>query len=178
MINQIKISQNHNNGKKPVVNTAKLARGGYFNSTSGQDVFCKTCDSKSITFKGLTKELSNHLYSTRDQVLSIVDRFKAKNNGLVGSMPHTWIQKIPQANKNESIKEVYSVFASVAKLLGDNSSKTKEAGELLANILRKSGIISEKDCLNLEFINYGSFGSAYLLEIPVEGNLERYVLKI
>lgn len=178
MINQIKISQNLNNGKKPVVNTVKLPYGGSFNSTLGQDVFCKAYDPKSITFKGLTKELSNHLYSTRDQVLSIVDKFKSKNNGLAGSMPHAWIQKIPQTNKNRAIKEVYSAFASAAEVLCNNSSKTKEAGEILANILRKSGIIRENDCLNLEFINYGSFGSAYLLEIPVEGNLERYVLKI
>lgn len=178
MINQIKISHNINNGKKPVVNTVKSSCESSFNSLLGQDVFCKTYDPKWITFKGLTKELSNNLYSTRDQVLSVVDKFKAKNKGLAGNMPPTWIQKISQTNKNEFIKEVYSAFAGVAEVLGSNSSQTTEAGEILSNALKKAGIINKNDIVSLEFINYGSFGLGYLLEIPVNGNFERYVLKI
>lgn len=178
MINTKIISLNPKSDRKPVNNISNPSYRGDFKSVLRQDVFCNAGLTKPIPFKGLTRELSNHLYNTRDQILDVVDKFMTTNKGMAGSMPQTWIQKIPHTNRNRSVKDVYAAFAKVVDLLKDQGSKTSEASEILSNSFSKAGIISKNDRLNLEFINYGSFGLAYLLEIPVNGKVERYVLKM
>lgn len=178
MLNINRISELTINNKKPVCKTGEYNVSNPFKNILPQDTFIKVNEPKAVFFKGLTRDLSNNLYKTREQVMQVVDKYLAKNKGIAGSMPDTWIKKIPEATRSKAIKEVYSKFAEAVDVLNNNGVKTQEASKILTTALVKASIMKANDTVNLEFINYGSFGTGYLLEVPVNDVIERYVLKI
>jgi len=74
-------------------------------------------------FEGLTKKLSCQIFEKPEEIKKMVDKY-TETDGVVGNLPHEWIQKIPEKNRGEVIKQLYKdLKATVINSRNPNSRK-------------------------------------------------------
>lgn len=129
------------------------------------------------SFTGLTRYFSSACRSAEELVTA--ENKYPKNQGVIGSIPFEWVQKIPKELRKERIKELYSSFKEAVDQLHINMASIKTAKNILADAMQKAGIINSADKLNFDLLSKeGRFGIAYSLKVNLfEKETKHYVLK-
>lgn len=132
---------------------------------------------QSVNFKGLTRYFSNGFH-TADELINAMEKYP-KSNGIVGSLPREWVQKIQKEERTEKIKLLYSAFEQSIKDLIFNTQNTRSAEKTLNEAFKSLGIIKQKQNISLSLLSKeGSFGDIYRLDIPISSQVEKhYVIK-
>lgn len=137
--------------------------------------FCPQAQQQSFT--GLTRYFSSACRSAEELVNA--EKKYPNNQGVIGSIPSEWVQKIPKELRKERIKELYSSFKTIVDELSLNTNRTKIAKNILAEAMQKAGIIDNVDKINFDLLSQeGRFGATYSLKINLsEKETKNYVLK-
>lgn len=139
---------------------------------------------KNVGFQGLNRYLSKHFIeagiskvtgkpiTAEEAALEAIEKYP-KSRRFVGNLPPEWIDKIPKANRRETVQQIQDLFAELA----GNLFIEKKNKKFFKNINYKDFPKKLKRILglntNIEFIDAGEVGKAYKLEI---GN-NKYVFK-
>lgn len=153
-------------------------------------------NSNNPNFSGLTSQLKRRPYAKATEILEEVEKY-SKSNGIAGSLPHSWIEKLPLANRKEKIKDIYTEFGKAMaviekgldwQMLGWDYDIAKDSGmvikpeqknidaakEIITSVLEKHGIVSGEEKVGMENIEEGVYGSVQKLTV----NGEEFSLKI
>ncbi|OGI04816.1 MAG: hypothetical protein A2Y25_04315 [Candidatus Melainabacteria bacterium GWF2_37_15] len=123
----------------------------------------------SLSFTGLSRNLGKRAYFDRKEMEEwegkITDKVEKRNTpyAIVGSIPHEWVQKIPEANREVVIKELYTNLGEIFSDLRENKN-VELASTKLNSALHKANILSEKENVSLHSFGSGRYGTAFILD--------------
>lgn len=147
--------------------------------------------SNNPNFCGLSRQLKRRPYADASDILDKVIKYP-KANGIAGNLPHSWIDRLPLANRGEKIKEIYQEVGNAIATIemgmdwkyykrADSGLVTRpeqktidKARETIASVLKKHKIISDEEKVQLETIGVGTYGCAQKLTV----NYEDFSLKV
>jgi len=147
---------------------------------SRKDKFVKNSN---IGFEGLTSNLGKRAYSDEESIITEIENYPYAN-GIVGSLPSEWIEKIPQKERKDKIKTLYAELGQIfsdLKLQGRfKENNIEKASNEINKVLHDSGILFENQRVNLEKIGVGKFGTVYLLKenFDKDKKYSKYVIKL
>lgn len=118
------------------------------------------------SFKGLTAKLTKATYSKKE-VVALFKRYERKSNGIVGQLPHEWINLIPFEKRKLVIKNLFQELGEAFSLLRKNnfSERINLLEKRLNKIFKNVGILKRKQSVNLTPIGQGGFGQVYKLKL-------------
>ncbi|MEW5819825.1 MAG: hypothetical protein AB1782_06510, partial [Cyanobacteriota bacterium] len=160
------------------------------NKSLAGDVFVSTDNSikkPCITFTGLTSVLSKKAFSRlkgneHEEGLSEAVEKHSKFYGNAGCYPASWLNKIPKNNFRHHLLSINSAFIQITDILRESEFKEtnqrnddiKRASKILTNKFVSEGIIKEPECITIDRLGSGEFGTAYKFNV----NDEKFVLKV
>jgi len=137
-------------------------------------------------FSGLTSQLKRRPFPDAVDILEKVEKY-SKSNGIAGNLPHSWIEKLPLADRGERIKDIYKEFGTAITTVKNGlewwlsgcvarpeQNSVANAEKIIASVLKKHGIISDEKKVAMENIGEGTYGSVQKLTV----NGEEFALKI
>jgi len=128
---------------------------------------------KNVGFQGLNRYLSKQFIESEEIAFDALKKYP-KSRRFVGNLPSEWIAKIPKANRRETVQQIQDLFAGFSeKLYSPKSAKIQEDEKLVADFSNQLKQIL-KLYTNIEYIDSGSAGKAYKLEV----GLREYVFKV
>lgn len=124
-------------------------------------------------FKGLNKSLSKVLFE-KARSISDLSAIYSKSNGVVGKIPHEWINQISKDKKEDTIKKIYKCFRKSINQYRQFHN-IEECSNKLNQCLHNAKIIKSNENLILQRIDNGSYGTVYHLKGVFNDN---YVIKV
>jgi hypothetical protein len=163
-------------------NTEKSKRHGHIPCLdfSGKDQFSKNSN---INFKGLTTSLKKRAFSSEDSIIAEIKKYP-NSNGIVGSIPAEWIEKIPKEERKDKIKNLYTALGEIFLDLRKQGQFAEENIENTSNkinkVLHNSGILAGDQKVKLKKLQPGKFGTGYLLDenFAKDEKYGKYVIKL
>ncbi|HSA07532.1 MAG TPA: hypothetical protein P5556_10185 [Candidatus Gastranaerophilales bacterium] len=131
---------------------------------------------KNINFTGLTRDLGNKAFHYEDSIIKQVDKYP-NADGVVGSLPSEWINRIPEEQRSEKIKNLHKEFKIIVCNIRKNYNADNASNEM-NKAFHEAGILTNKQKLTLKKIDGGSFGMVYLLNICPDEKSDKYVIKV
>jgi len=143
-------------------------------------------NSSNVHFNGLSKLLSQKTFADGQKEIEamLAKKRSATSSKFVGELPHYVINKIALADRSKAIPEIMSAFQSVAKAIrgytvSDAAQRPDFANDILTNIFRKHGVLSNKESINLKYLGTGPNSKTFVLEgIQDPKNEDQYLLKV
>ncbi len=139
----------------------------------------QTCpsDNKNTSFKGLSAKLSKAAFD-KNEIMSLYKQYEQKSQGKIGRLPSQWIYSIPFEKRSKTIKHIFeTVGKTFAELLRkepcDNKAR-KQAQKIITKLFRQAGILRIWQRAKLKYIDSGSFGDVYRLDVKKES----YAVKV
>jgi len=157
------------NGILPILNTQRINTNKQISNKNAGFPAMHDC----VSFRGLNRTLSKKAYETASMVKQEGAKH-AKSKGIIGNLPHEWIQKIPKEEREVKIKELYNSFKEIIKKLRITLTQEQISKEL-NDALHKAGVINKNETLDMHYINDGERGIAFLLHGVSKDN---YLMKI
>lgn len=147
------------------------------NQSFGVKTFSSKNNADSVSFGGLTRYFSAGHRNAED-LIQAAQKW-TKNNGVIGTPPFEWVQKIPKELRKEKIKELYLTFKNVLDILNEGRYKIEESRNILNSAFKKAGIVDKTENISFELLTIsGSYGDTYNLSIPIsKDKTKHYVLK-
>lgn len=129
-----------------------------------------------VSFQGLTRYFSNGCHAPEDLIQATIKY--SKSNGVIGSLPFEWIQKIPKEERKDKIKLLYLGFQEAFENLS-NFHRTNTLEPILNEAFKKARIIKNEQNIHLDLLSdKGTFGYVYDLTVPTsENEVKHYVIK-
>lgn len=120
-----------------------------------------------VNFKGLNRSLSKKPFETTE---AIIEEWKKHQNslGIVGNLPHQWIEMIPIFQRGEIIKAFYIDFKTAVKNFRKHQNP-KTFSENLTTAFQKASIIKDNETITIERLGSGALGTGYQIK-GVAGN--------
>lgn len=129
----------------------------------------KTFQDDYINFNGLNKVLKKEIYSKK--AIKEFSHSYSRSNGIVGNLPHEWINNMPQQQRENSIKELYSrLGACINGIRHHLFNRTDEHRIQIEKILKQCKAINENTSIQMNRIGEGAYGVVY--------KINKYILKI
>lgn len=120
-------------------------------------------DSKSVSFNGATRTLRHNYFANFEEIADVFERHP-NCDGIAGSLPFSWIQRIrelPKEEKGIRIKQVYQLFRDVFNKQYPKEMNRKDLEVIshrFTEVLRNVGIIPEENQIVVKKRKvYGSF---------------------
>ncbi len=161
---------------KKAVKTTALAKPAI-----PRDVFIRrNMPAGNISFQGLTGNLGKKAYANTGEIKEEVEKYP-KSNGVAGSIPSDWVNKIPKGERREKIKQLYKDFDKAVDELRNKDFSLraqKETSVKLTAAMHEAGILSNEENINLKYLDEGDYGRVYLIESNNNEQNNRFVIKI
>lgn len=148
------------------------------NQYFGVQIYSTEKNSDSINFTGLTRYFSSANHNA-ENLVQAAEKW-TKNNGVIGTPPYEWVQKIPKELRKRKIKELYFAFKDAVDDLNIYSYNTKPSEKKLDAAFKNAGIINPSENISFTLLSYeGRFGNTYKFSVPISKNeTKHYVLKV
>ena len=127
-----------------------------------------------VNFKGLNRTIGKMAYNAHESIGKEV-RHYPQSNGIVGNLPKEWVDKIPKAFREKTIKEFYSDFKGVLSVFQKSASGQSRVESGLSSTFIKAGIIKPNERICLQNIGNGCDGVVYRLRGVSD---DKHVIKV
>ncbi|MBP3925316.1 hypothetical protein J6E39_08795 [bacterium] len=101
-------------------------------------------NTQNVKFTGATRTFRRNYFETNKEILDVFEKYP-KTNGIIGSLPHSWLQNIihlPKEERGEKIKILYKLFSESFGLV---DKEVMELSEHFTKVLRTLNVIPEKN---------------------------------
>ncbi len=108
-----------------------------------------------VHFNGLTSKLRKTNPKCMEDIRDMFIKYQ-KSDGIAGSLPSSWIERISSKSKDEkgsAIKTIYAKIREIVQNLGDNASsknELKKASKELTETMRKTGFLPKTNSVFIQ----------------------------